>query len=193
MTSLLRFGAISGMLAGLLIALPSAVEIATGETAATSFALGLSPALGIPLVIALHLGQQPASGRLGSVAYAANVIGLGLFGGAAYALNVVLFHVDEAVVDDLPSLPRLTLLGSAIVFSIGTVLFGLSMIRARVYPRVPAIGYAVAFPLIALLAPLPDTLLISGIHIVVGIALIWLSTALRTTSRAATPGQIAVV
>jgi hypothetical protein len=193
MTSLLRFGAISGVFAGLFIALPSAVEVFTAETTATSIALGISPALGIPLVVALHLGQARASGRLGAAGFAVNLIGLGLFGGAGFALNVVLFPIEDVVaVDDLAGVSRIALLVSALVFSVGVVMFGISMVRARVYPRIPAMAYLLAFPLIALLAPLPDSPLISGIHIVVGIALVWLSVALLDAVRAQTLDPVAV-
>lgn len=192
MTSLLRFGAISGVFAGLLTALPAAIEAATGETVATSFALGIAPALGLPLVVALHLGQSHAGGRLASAGYATNLIGLGLFGGAGFTLNLVLVHVDAAVVEGLPGLVTLVLLGSALVSSVGVVLFGISMVRARVYPRIPSLGYAVVFPMIALLAPLPDTLAISAIHVLVGAVLVWLSTALFTVARVEAPSRMAV-
>jgi hypothetical protein len=52
---------------------------------------------------------------------------------------MVIFFLDKAVIADLLRGPtRFALLGSAVVFVVGTVLFGASMIRARVYPRVPA-------------------------------------------------------
>jgi hypothetical protein len=104
----------------------------------------------------------------------------------------VLVHVDTAVVEGLPGLVTLVLLGSALVFSVGVVLFGISMARARVYPRIPSLGYAVVFPMIALLAPLPDTLVISAIHVLVGAILVWLSTALFTVARAEAPSRMPV-
>ncbi len=193
MTSVLRFGAISGIFAGLFIALPSAFEALAGETTATSVALGLSPALAIPLVVGLHLGQLRASGRVSTAGFAVNLIGLGLFGGAGYTLNLVLFPIEEVIaVDDLAGISRIALLFSALVFSIGVVLFGLSMVRARVYPKIPAVAYILAFPLIALLAPLPDNPLISATHVVAGIAVVWLSAALHETARATIPDQVAV-
>ena len=183
MTFLLRFGAISGVLAGLFIALPGAIEAFTGETAATSFVLGVSPALAIPLLTALHLGQIRTAGRLGPIGYAVNLIGLGLFGGAAFTLNLALFYFDDAIVDDLPMATRVALLGSAAVFVVGTLLFGVAMIRAGVYPRLAATTYAIAFPLFALLAPLPDSPLTSGLHVIVGATLVWLSTVLLALLR----------
>jgi hypothetical protein len=184
MHSLLRFGAASGLLCGLLIGAPGAVEVFTGETVATSAALGVSPAFAPPLLIALQLAQAGPAGRLGAIGYAVNIVGLGLFGGAAFALNLALVHLDADVLKDLLAGPtRLALLGSAVVFVVGSVLFGIAMLRARVFPRLPAAAYTVTLPAFALLAPLPDTPLTSGLHVVVGLTLVWLSLALRARLR----------
>jgi hypothetical protein len=177
-----RFGAICGILCGLFIALPGGVEAFTGETSATSFVLGLSPALAPPLLVALHLRQAGRAGRLGGLGYAVNLVGLGLFGGAAFTLNLAFFYLDE----EPHGLTRVALLGSALVFVVGTVLFGISMLRAKVLPTVPALGYTIGLPLFALLAPLPDSVLTSVLHVLVGIVLIWLGRALLVT-RAAVP------
>ncbi|GAA0984405.1 hypothetical protein GCM10009555_058100 [Acrocarpospora macrocephala] len=185
MTFLLRFGAVCGLLSGLFIALPGAVEAFTGETAVTSFVLGVSPALAVPLLTALHIGQMHAAGALGSIGYAVNLIGLGLFGGAAYALNLVLYYLGETVADDLAAPTRAALLGSALVFTAGTVLFTIAMVRARVYPRIPVWIYGIALPVFAIAARLPDTPLTSALHVVVGATLAWLATAIWRRARAA--------
>jgi hypothetical protein len=163
----------TGVLAGLCISLPAAVEVVTGEIAATSFVLGIAPALALPLLTALHLRQ--GGGGFGAVAFTANVIGLGLFGGAAFTLNVALFSVDQPV---LSGPTRVALLGSAVVFAVGAVLFGIAMVRARTHPVVPAVAYAVALPVLALAAPLPDSWLTSAIHVVAGASVAWLAVAL---------------
>jgi hypothetical protein len=50
-----------------------------------------------------------------------------------------------------------------------------------VLPRAPAWAYGIALPLFALLAPLPDSPLTSGLHVLVGLTLGWLSMALAST------------
>jgi hypothetical protein len=190
MLSLLRFGAFSGLLCGLFIAAPGAVEAFTGETVATSAMLGVAPAFAPPLLVALHLAQAGVAGRLGAVGYALNLVGLGLFGGAAFALNLALVHLDPDVLKELLAGPtRFALLGSAVVFVAGSILFGIAMLRARVFGRVPAAAYTVALPAFALLAPLPDTPLTSGLHVVVGLTLVWLSLALRARLGTWTPPE----
>ncbi|GAA4455199.1 hypothetical protein [Phytohabitans houttuyneae] len=179
-TWLLRFGAACGVVLGLSTAVPGLIEAFTGETAATSFVIGLGAAFGAPALTALYLRQRTESGRFGAVAYAVNLIGLGLFAGVAFALNLVLFYVDEAVADEVLAGPtRFAVLGSALVFVTGTVLFAVSMVRTRVLPVLPAAGYGLAFTLLALLAPLPDSPLTSAVHVLAGGSLIWLSVALR--------------
>ena len=177
---LTRLGAWCGVAAGLCIALPAAVEAVTGETALTSFVLALSPALAVPLLVVLHLRQNPDT--FGTVAFTVNAVGLGLFGGAAFTLNTTLFYLDDAVVADLLRGPTsLALLGSALIFAVGAVLFGTAMLRAKVHPRVPATAYLVAFPVLAVAAKLPDTPLTSAVHIVAGASLVWLAAALMPT------------
>ncbi|MGI5194836.1 hypothetical protein ACQEVY_14580 [Streptomyces sp. CA-288835] len=178
-----RAGALCGLLSGLLIALPGLVEAFTGETSATSVPLALSTAFALPLLTALHRRQGPVGGRFGEVAHAVNLVGLGLFGGAAFAANLVLFYFDDDVIEETltgPTIPAL--IGSAAVFAVGCALFGAAMIRARVLPRIPSWGYAVVLPLFAFLTSLPDSLLNSALHVLVGVIVMWLAAALWRTA-----------
>src|SRR5687767_6230525 len=139
---LARFGAICGVILGLSLGVPGAVEAFTGETTATSLVVGLGAGFGAPALVALYLRQFNVAGRFGAVAFAVNLLGLGLFAGVAFSLNLVLFFVDQATVEAVMSGPtRFAVLGSAVVFVIGTILFGLSMIISRVLPRAAAWGY----------------------------------------------------
>jgi hypothetical protein len=179
-TWLLRFGAVSGVLLGLSIAVPGAIEAFTGETSATSIVLGVGVIFAAPTVTALHLRQADRAGRFGVVAYTVNILGLGLFTGVAFALNIVLFYLDEPVVEQLREGPTgSVLLGSALVFVVGTPLFSAAMLRAGVLPRVPAAGYGLALTLLAVLARLPDSPLNSVVHVVAGVSVAWLAASGR--------------
>jgi hypothetical protein len=175
---LARWSAVSGIAAGLCIALPAAVEAFTGETAATSLILSVSCAFAIPLLSALF-ARHPSGGGLTAAAYLVNQIGLGLFGGAAFALNAVIFFLAPEVAEDLLRGPtEAVLLLSAAVFVVGCVLFGISMQRSRTFPRLAVWGYTVLLPLLALLAPLPDSPLTSVLHVLVGATLVRLALAI---------------
>ncbi|MFE3460698.1 hypothetical protein ACFXKD_24400 [Nocardiopsis aegyptia] len=177
--ALFRSSAALGLLSGAFMAAPAMVELVTGETALTSLLLGLSPALAVPLAAALHARQIHAVGGFGTVAHLVNLLGLGLFGGAAYSLNIALFHLDAAVLGELMGGPTgLVVLACGLVFALGSVLFGASMVRARVHPRVPAWGYAVALPALAVVAPLPDSPLTIAVHVLAGASVAWLAAVL---------------
>lgn len=133
----------------------------------------------MPLLVVLHLRLAGATGRFGAVAHTLNTVGLGLFGGAAFTLNMALFYLDEPVAADLLAGPTMVaLLGSAAVFAVGSVLFGITMVRAGIHPRVPAVAYVVTLPVLAIAARLPDTVLTSGLHVLSGATLVWLSVSL---------------
>ncbi len=78
----------------------------------------------------------------------------------------------------------------------GCALFGAAMIRARALPAIPAWGYAVVLPLFAFLTGLSDGLLTTGLHVLVGVILMWLSAALWRTAggieHASAPNQVSV-
>jgi hypothetical protein len=180
---LLRFGAACGVVLGLSIGVPGAVEAFTGETTATSLVLGLGVAFGPPALTAFFLFSGNGSGPFRAVAYGLNAIGLSLFAGVAFALNLVLFFLSDAVVEDVLDGPTGAVVRiAALVFVAGTVLFGATMIRGGVFPAVPAWGYTVTLPLLALLAPLDDTPLTSGVHVAAAASLIWLSATVWTAS-----------
>jgi hypothetical protein len=180
-----RFGAVSGVLLGLSIGVPGATEAFTGETSATSFVLGLGVAFSAPAVTALYLHHRATAGRFGAFAYAVNLLGLGLFTGVAFALNLVLFYLDQSTVDSLRAGPTgSALLVSAAVFVAGTIMFSVSMVRSGGFPKVPAVGYGVALTLLAVLAPLPDSPATSGVHVLAAVSIGWLSLSVLPARRA---------
>ncbi|WP_449062896.1 hypothetical protein [Planomonospora algeriensis] len=186
-----RFGMVCGVVLALSVGVPGAIEAFTGETAATSIVLGLGIAFGPPALIAFHLHQSSSSGRFGIFAYAVNMIGISLFAGVVFALNLVVFFLDPAVVKALLAGPtRFALLGGMALFVIGTALFSASMLRTGVFPRVPAVGYGVTLVLLAVLAPLPDTPLNSVVHVLVAASLIWLSLSLRRGEASPRPAAV---
>jgi hypothetical protein len=179
MAFLNRSGTTAGIVAGLAIGIPGLVESFTGKTTPTSFVLGLSGLVAIPLLIALYLNQAAHVGRLGRIGYTTNLIGLGLFGAAAYTLDIALIHFSRSVVRHLLGGPAgIALIGSVVVFAAGSALFGASMLRAGIYPRLAAWGYTVVLPVFALGAPLPYSPYKGVLHVLAAAVLIRLALAL---------------
>jgi hypothetical protein len=185
---LARFSAVSGLLAGLCIALPGAVSIFTGKTAGAAFIIALSPALALPLLVAVYQRHASTAGRLGAVAYATALLGLGWFGGAVFTSDAVFPYLTKAVQDHLKHGPTLAaLVGSALVFAVGSVLFGVFLLRSRAYPRVLAWAYIVFPTVLALGSPLPDSPLKNGVHVLAGTTIGWLAVTLWRANRLAIP------
>ncbi|SFD39238.1 hypothetical protein [Streptomyces aidingensis] len=187
-----RFGAACGLVLALSIGAPGVVEAFTGETTVTSFVVGLGTALGAPTLTGLYLHQQRRrsrdGGRFATLAYAVNLLGLCLFAGVAFALNLVLFFVTEEVAEEVMSGPTLgAVLGAMVLFLTGSVMFGIDMVRAGVFPRIAALGYAVMLPLLALLAPVPDSPVISAVHVLAGAVLFGLSATVWRDPRQPVP------
>lgn len=181
-----RFSAASGLLSGLFLAVAAFISIFTGKTAGAAFAIALAPALAIPLLVAVYQQRHAdVPGMFGPVAYAVNLIGLGLFGGAAFTIDTALFYLSVPVVNHLKHEPTIAaLLGSAVVFAVGSVLFGVFLLRARSYPRSLCLAYVVFPALLALLSPLPDSPLKNAVHCLTGVTIAWLAiTVWRTTDR----------
>jgi hypothetical protein len=125
---------------------------------------------------AFHLHQADVAGRFGAVAFAVGVIGLGLFAAGTFNSNLTLFFLDESISEALLDGPtRWAILSVGVAFIVGTVLFGASMVRSGVLPRVPAVGYTAAVITIALLSSVGDSLLSSAVHVLACVSLVWLS------------------
>jgi hypothetical protein len=183
-----RFSAASGLLAGLFLAVPGFISIFTGKTAGAAFLIALAPALGIPLLVAVfHQRNADVPGAFGPVAYGLNLIGLGLFSGAAFTIDTALFYVATPVKDHLKHEPTIVaLLGSAAIFAVGAVLFGVFLLRTKAYPRLLCWAYIVFPGLLAALSPLPESPLKNAIHALAGLTIAWLAVTLwRTTARPA--------
>ena len=171
------------------------ISIFTGKTAGAAFVIALAPALAVPLLVAVyHQRNADVPGVFGPVAYGLNLLGLGLFGGAAFTIDTALFYLTAPVRDHLKHESTFAaLLGSAALFAVGSVLFGVFLLRTRAYPRLLCWAYLVFPALLAVLSPLPDSPLKNAIHGLAGLAVAWLAVTLwRTTpARHSRPGTAA--
>jgi hypothetical protein len=183
-----RFSAVSGIASGLLLAVAGAVSVFTGKTAGAAFVIALAPALALPLLVAVYQ-RHAAAGTYGVAAFGTSLIGLGLFGGAVFVKDTTLFYLTAPVQDHLRHEPTIVaLLGAAVVFVAGTVMFGTFLMRTRAYPRLLPWAYIVFPSLLALLSPLHDSPLVNANHVLAGATITWLA---LTLWRAAPDGAAA--
>lgn len=184
-----RFSAASGLLAGLFLAIAGFISIFTGKTAGAAFVIALAPAFAIPLLVAVfHQRNADVPGVFGPVAYGLNLIGLGLFSGAAFTIDTALFYLTVPVRDHLKHEPTFAaLLGSAALFVVGTAAFGVFLLRTGAYPRLLCLAYIVFPALLAALSPLPESPLKNVIHCLAGLTVAWLAITLWRTTPARHP------
>jgi hypothetical protein len=121
-------------------------------------------------VVGLYARQSEAAGALGLVGFLAALLGTGLLVGFFWTnafIPPTLAVEAPAVLDNEPtgSLAFGFILSTTVV-GLGWALFGVSMLRARVYPRVAAILLIIGALLV--IVPLPAT------GFVIDAALIWL-------------------
>ena len=187
-TQLSRFSALSGVLSGLLLAVAGAVSVFTGKTAGAAFVIALAPALALPLLVAVYQRHAASAGTFGVAAFGTSLIGLGLFGGAVFVKDTTLFYLSTPVQDHLKHEPTIVaLLGAAVIFVAGTVMFGIFLLRTRACPRLLAWAYIVFPSLLALLSPLHDSPLLNANHVLAGATIAWLA---LTLWRAAPDGTV---
>jgi hypothetical protein len=134
-TDRLRVAAVLGFVTAALIAADSLLVDAFGNDAVLPNLLGVAaPPLGIVVVTGLyaHLAAS-RPGRLLDAGYLLNVVGLALVTGIDVTRTLVFARLDEQVLDDLlatgPTRPALFAAG--VVYIVGTVLFGLALVRRR--------------------------------------------------------------
>lgn len=137
-------------------------------------------------VVGLHARQSEAAGALGLVGFLAALIGTGLAVGVFWTNTFIppaLAAEAPAVLDTEPAGSlAFGFFFSFIVFGLGWVLFGVAVLRARVYPRVAAIVLIIG-GLLAL-APLPASALL------IYAALIWLGVSALKEGHAASVGRV---
>ena len=203
LSNLVRLGGLAAVTAGVLLLILDAwglvlellgaypenfSEEAVTSTYAVQSAMWLIGALLLLVaVVGLHARQSEAVGALGLVGFLAALIGTGLLVGVFWTnafIPPALAAEAPAVLDAAPagSLAFGFILSTTVV-GLGWALFGVGMLRARVYPRVATILLIIGALLV--IVPLPAT------GFVLEAALIWLGiTSLRAEGRAPATGQV---
>jgi hypothetical protein len=151
-------------------------EVAGGSWLAQSFGFLLGFVLLLGALIGLYVRQVEAAGVLGLVGFLVAFLGTALLiGGAweeAFGTPTLAEIAPQAVSSEGP--PKWLGFGfilSGVLFSLGWVLFGVSTLRARVYPRAAAI--LLILGAVLALMPLPLTT-------VLGVTVAWLGFNLFT-------------
>ncbi len=186
-SNLIRWSGLAAILAGVLLVVADLLNLAIGfgdepfsETATTGIYAFQSVVnlLGAVLLliglVGLYARQSEAAGLLGLAGFLVAFLGTALITGflwAALFIVPALAVEVPAFLDEVEGLPP-GLFVALITFGVGWLLFGIATLRARAYPRIPAILLVIGAVIIVL--PLPFT------GVVLAIAVAWLGFALFT-------------
>lgn len=178
-TSLFRLSALAGVLSGVCIIVGKLLMAVPDPRPGEIFDF-FSPLLALFLAMGLYLRQRQHSGIFGLVAFA--VLFVGLVGVTCLDfVGAFIYHeLPEQTVDQLMTGPTgLVFAATLVLYLLGVILFGISVIAAGVYPR--AIGVLFVITMFAfILHPigvLPEAVAVAG-SIAAGLVLIWWSVAL---------------
>jgi hypothetical protein len=141
------------------------------------------PQLGLLGLVGLYLWQKDRMGRLGSIGFIVNAIGLAYLGAVDFARHNVLDQLDPAVVKVLLAGPvRLIFLTIGATFVTGVILFSIASLRAAVFPRPAILLYMFGFVPFAL-APLFPVIVINLAQVSASFGVAWLGWALWSGSQ----------
>ena len=179
--TLFRLSGWASILCGLLIIFDTLfVELFLPPSALTSSFGQLAVILALLVLTGMYLWQRPASGVLGDIGYIVNFMGLALLIGVDFAGNYILPYLSQSARQELFAGPtRFMFLISAMVFLAGVVLFGLAILRARVFPQFAAVMYMIGFALYSLSPFLPDVI-VRIAQVTGSLAVVWFGYILLT-------------
>ena len=185
-SSLFRWGAPATMLGGALVVVANLMspfvldfDNLSGSTATNAYIfqhllLMLSQLLLLGGTFGLQARQSEAAGALGLVGFLGAFVGtallLGHFWGQVFIAPVVAVEAPS-LIDRPTGLLMVEFMLPFLLSSLGWLLFGVSMLRSRAYPRVAA-GLLIAGAVIHIVLTVP------GSGLVLGVALTWLGYAL---------------
>ncbi len=184
-SNLIRWGGAAAMLGGVLFVVSALLILAvdlssygeavtTGTFTVHAVLFMLAAALLLLGLVGLYASHSEAAGAFGLVgflfAFFGTAFALGLNWAETFAVPVLAQAAPELLAEGPSGRLAYGFALSFPLFSLGWLLFGIALLRARVYPRVAAVLFIIG----ALLTFVP----VPGFGIVLGVAVTWLGYAL---------------
>ena len=172
--TLYRLSAIAGTLSGLCIIIGKILIPLPNRQIGEIFDF-FSPFFALLFLVGLYLRQRKASGVLGGIAFIVLFMGLATIVSLDYYAAFIAPHLPDGMVEQILEGPAGTVaLISGLVFLIGEILFGISVIRSNIFSKIASILFMVGMFLVPLGEVFPEFVVVIG-SIIAGIGLIWWS------------------
>lgn len=179
-STLYRLAALAGLLSGVCIIVGKILIPLPDPQPGEIFDL-LSPFFALFFSLGLYLGQRKESGVFGGVAFVILFTGLAAVVSLDYFGAFIRLQLPEGMTDQLmegPSAP--VFVGSLLIFLIGELLFGVSVMKAGVFSKIAAVLFMVGLIPVALhLSDVFPEIVVVISSIVAGLGLVWWSIELN--------------
>ena len=172
--SLYRLSALAGLLSGLCIIIGK-LTIPLPNRQIGEIIDFFSPLFALLFAVGLYLRQRRESGVFGGVAFIILFMGLATVVSLDYIGAFVDPYLPEGMVDQILEGPTGAVAAtSGLTFIFGEILFGISVIRARLFSKIASVLFMVGMFFVPLGGVFPEILVIIG-SIIAGVGLIWWS------------------
>jgi len=170
--ALYRLGGISSVLSGLTIIIGKILAIISFVLAGEFFDF-LSPLFGLFAVTAIYLRQRNETAILGCIAFMVLFSGISMVLCLDYFGAFILPYLPEGIVEHLLKGATGTAWAvSGLLFISGVLIFGITVIRAGIFPVAASLLFTIGFIPIPFGEILPDVIIHSG-SVLAGTGLIW--------------------
>lgn len=174
---LYRWGALAGFVSAAAIILGKVLMLLPDEQAGEILDF-VSPLFGLLAILAVYLWQREEAGKFGAVAFVVVFFGLALVTSLDFFGAFIRLELSESLRDELlEGTPGIAFAVSGLIFLTGAILFGTSLIRSAVYPKLAGWMFLVGFVFLPLGELVPEWLVVVG-SIVAGLGVFWLSAVL---------------
>jgi hypothetical protein len=180
-SNLFRLSALAALVSGVCIIVGNVLDLLLITQVGPIIGL-FSPVFGLFALTGVYLWQREQAGVFGSIGYIGAFFGLALVVGIEYADTLIFPHIEENVLGGLMTGPvGMIFVITALIYLAGIILFGISVIIARVFSWIAALIVMIGFALTLLFAFLPETLVHIG-GIVAGVGIFWFGVSLWSFS-----------
>ena len=171
-TTLYRLSALAAILSGACIIIGKLLWALPDPQVGEVFDF-FSPLFGLGATVGIYLRQRRASGVFGGVAFVVLFIGLATIVSLDYFAAFIRLQLPEGTTERLMEGPTGPVFAvSGLTFLIGEVLFGISSLRAGVFPKIAAWLFIVGFIAVPLGGVFPDGVVATG-SVLAGLGLAW--------------------
>ncbi len=176
-SNLYRLSALAAMLSGICVIIGKLLALFPDPQAGEILDF-FSPLFGLFATLGIYFWQRKQSGAFGAVAFIVVFTGLVLVTALDYFGAFIRLEIPTDVMAQImEGSTGMVAAFSGLIFLVGEILFGISVIRAGVFPKIAAVLFVVGFIPVPLVEVFPFGIVAAG-SVMAGVGIIWLGLSL---------------